>query len=646
MSILPGKPYTFRPRGLVDAIDGTNAPNGSMASLQNLIPSLTTPRQWIPRPAWVGLAGGGGAVWGSFNWGAGVWGGFGNISGAAQINALLVIGNYIYGMVAVTSGPNIGKDQPFAYNWSTQTWLTISIPGGSASLPTTPATSGDWTPPTMQQVGQRIIVTHPGFSGGAAPFFGWLDISGFSDGTHTGTTHSSTTVDSLSANVLLAGWQVGMMITGAGIPANTVITSIASGGLSITISNAATASAGGVTLTVTGGTTAAPLWSSGNTNGTPLVAVPVAVLQFNGRAYYAVSNSLQFSDSGLGCQITNATQALAFQNGLTVTALGGIPLFQTTGGILQALIAFQGDAQMQQVTGDPATNNLTVNAVGIGVGTLAPLTICQTPLGLTFVSPDGVRYIDPFGRISDPLGTNGDGVINPFLNALSPSRMCAAYNQDVFRVTVQNSAISGAPYQEFWFHVSKKIWSGPHTSTASMVQPKQGAQSNNNFVIAPQGTTALLSISDVIPSSSSVYTENGNPLSWTFQTTLGPDTEQMSENAMTETTVALALPAQNTVTVLATNEVGSTLNSTSVTGAAAAGPAWDSVVWGAFVWQAATGSLRQYDLPWSAPLVFKQSSFILSGFSMAALAVGNVYMKYRPLGYRLQAMAAVSGGAV
>lgn len=646
MSILPGKPFTHRPKGLVDAIDGSNAPEGSMSSLQNLIPSLTTLRQWIPRPAWTGLAGGGGAVWGSFAWGAGVWGGFGNIAAAAQINALLVVGNYIYGMVAVTSGTNAGKDQPFVYNWATQTFLTISIPGGAASLPTTPASSGDWTPPTMSQVAQRIIVTHPGFTGGTSPFFGWIDVSGFSDNSHTGTTHSTTTIDGLSANVLTAGWQVGMTITGSGIPANTTISSIAANGLSIVMSRAATASAGGVTLAVAGGTTTAPLWASGNTNGTVLTAVPVAVLQFNGRAYYAVSTGVQFSDSALPCQITNATQAIVFQNGLSVTALGGLPYFQTTGGLLQALIAFQGDSQMQQITGDAATSNLAVNAIGIGVGTIAPLTICQTPLGLTFVSPDGVRFIDPLGRISDPIGYKGDGVINPFLNAVSPSRMCAAYNQDVFRVTVQNAAISGSPYQEYWLHVSKKVWSGPHTCACSLVQPLQASPHTTDFVIVPQGTTALLSISNVQPSSSSTYTENGNPLSWTFQTTLLPDTEQMAENAVVETTTALALPSQTNVTVLAVNETGNTLNMSQITGAAITGATWGSSTWGAFVWQAASGSLRQYDIPWTAPLVFKQMTLIYSGFSVASFAIGNVYMKYRPLGYRLQAMAAVSGGAV
>src|SRR5260221_10807687 len=105
--------------------------------------------------------------------------------------------------------------------------------GGAGARRAPPATTGDWQPPIMQVVGSRVIACHPGFAGGAGSFFGWLDISGFTDNTHTGNTHTSTLVDNLSANVLQAGWQVGMTIPRAGIPANTTIATIAANGLSL-----------------------------------------------------------------------------------------------------------------------------------------------------------------------------------------------------------------------------------------------------------------------------------------------------------------------------------------------------------------------------------------------------------------------------
>ena len=72
------------------------------------------------------------------------------------------------------------------------------------------------------------------------------------DATHTGATHTSTLIDTLSASVnLQPAWVPGMGIAGAGIPAGAEILSISADGLSIVISQAATASET-VALTVTG----------------------------------------------------------------------------------------------------------------------------------------------------------------------------------------------------------------------------------------------------------------------------------------------------------------------------------------------------------------------------------------------------------
>lgn len=63
----------------------------------------------------------------------------------------------------------------------------------------------------------------------------------------TGTTHLSTTIDGLSS---MLGLAPGLQIAGAGIPANTTISSVNIPGNSIVISNAATVAASGVQLTI------------------------------------------------------------------------------------------------------------------------------------------------------------------------------------------------------------------------------------------------------------------------------------------------------------------------------------------------------------------------------------------------------------
>ncbi len=68
--------------------------------------------------------------------------------------------------------------------------------------------------------------------------------------TATGDTHTSTLIDALSANVRTLGWKPGMPITGTNIPASTRIASIATNGLSLRLSAAATGSTATQTYTV------------------------------------------------------------------------------------------------------------------------------------------------------------------------------------------------------------------------------------------------------------------------------------------------------------------------------------------------------------------------------------------------------------
>lgn len=619
MALRNSKPVTVRPRGVSDAVDGSNAFPGAMAALTNLVPSPTTAQQWVPRPASLELTT------------------FPGFTSPAQVNALLQVGNIVYGMIAETSGTYAGKDVPFAYNLTTNTFQTITIPGGAASLPATPVASGDWTPPTMKVIGSRVVITHPGYAGGASPFFGWLDISGFTSTTITGNTNSSTAVNNLASNVLQAGWEPGMTISDSAgdIPANTTIKSIAANGLSLVLSQAATGT-NATTFTVSGGTATAPLYGAGNTNGNALVAVPLAVFGFSGRAYYAVGNGVVLSDAGNATQVTNATQVLLFNNGLAVTALGGLPFNQTQGGLLQALIAFQGDSMMQQITGDPTTSNLVVNALGIGVGTLAPNTICQTILGLGFVAPDGFRILTFAGAVSEPIGADGEGVCYPFLSAVNPTRMCAAFNQNVLRVSVQNGAAAGQPMQEYWFDFKLKAWSGPHTFPAALIEAYQGSP-DHGFTLAPAGVNAALFSSSATPSVNDTYVENGSQMTFLYKTVLFPDTGGMSMNSLALATLACAISRNQNWTLLATDEQGNLLDQISLAGPNLATTVWDSFTWGAALWNGPGTFFFQQPLNWKRALVFKQMTLQITGNCALGTILGNLNLLIAQLGYLTQA---------
>lgn len=611
MPIRRSKPFTFKPKGVTDTVDGTNSEAGSMQSLQNLTLNASTNDTWVPRPGSVQLT-----AFASFNT-------------PGFVSALFTVGDLAYGMIA--SGRNPGKDEPFVYNLLLNTFETVTGIT-AANTPTSPATSGDWTPPIMQVIGSKIVVTHPGFAGGAPGFFfGWFDISGFTDATKTGTTHSSTLIDTLSANVLQAGWTVGMTITGTNIPAGTFIRSIAADGLSLVMSAAATDSVALKALTVAGGTAASPLWAAGNTNGNPLIAVPVSVSQMAGRAYFAVGNGVVLSDSGSATQVTNADQVLLFNNGVPVTALGQLALSSPiTGGIIQSILAFQGVTAIQSITGDPTTTNLAVNIIKAGTGTLSPLSIVSFNDGTAFVSPQGLRVVTFSATVSNPVGDHGTGVAIPFIYAIAPSRICAAANADRLRISVQNGFANGQPMQEYWLSISRKVWSGPHTFPASLIQPW-----GSTFVMVANGINAKLWQSDTDPSVSSTYTENGAPMTFVYWTSLLPDNQSMAMNAIVETTIAAAFPATTSVNVSALDDNASVLDTVNMIGTGTA-TTWGAFTWGAAPWSTGSGIFRQRSIQWHVPIVFKQGTIQITGTSLFSLILGNIYIRHQELGYTIE----------
>jgi hypothetical protein len=363
-----------------------------------------------------------------------------------------------------------------------------------------------------------------------------------------------------------------------------------------------------------------------------LPSTPVSVAQFNGRAYFACgANGVAYSDSLLPCNRTLATQAVTFSNGLPATALGALPLSSPiTGGIAQSIIVFQGISALQQITGDQATSNLSVNIMNVATGTLSPLSIVPTNFGLAFVSPEGLRVVSFSAQVSDPIGFHGQGVTVPFINSAQPSRVCAAANSDVLRISVQNASAPNSPNQEYWFDIASKVWSGPHTFPASLIQPW-----SNTFVVHPVGLPATTFQSDANLTSSSVFTENGVQLTWQRMTCLLPDNQAMCENALIESTIAASLPGGYNMTVSAIDEAGNALDTVSII-TSGTQAYWNQFNWGASNWSGILNAMQQYRVPWSKPLVYKQAFESLRGTSVFGLQLGNSYFRFQELGYLMQ----------
>ena len=282
--------------------------------------------------------------------------------------------------------------------------------------------------------------------------------------------------------------------------------------------------------------------------------------------------------------------------------------------------------------GDPAlaNNPLTRNALNIVTGTFAPLSVCSVPQGMMFMSPEGFRLIDTQGHVSDPIGLAGTGVTVPFSGAVEPTRACATAGGNTMRASVQNGASPGSPQEEWFFNFARGIWTGPHTFASSLIQPY-----NNTFIKTPIGVLASLWQSDAAQVSTSTYVENGAQLTWRYQTSLLPNTDQMCQNAMVETTFTCALTAAaGPVTCLVQDQDGLVLNSVTIPQQGEA-TLWGQFQWGQASWLGAASALQPRQMFWTVPIVFQRMAFVAVGQCGQSVRVGRCYFRYEMLGYLL-----------
>lgn len=385
---------------------------------------------------------------------------------------------------------------------------------------------------------------------------------------------------------------------------------------------------------------AAPVWHAGNTAAGSTITfttVPSWVCQFSGRAYFGVNPpsaqpSVVFTDS-LTLKVTNAGQALTFGDNLPLTACGAMPLNNELGGIVQSLMVFKGSSMIEQIQGDFASSNITINTLNVATGTNSPRSICPTPKGLAFLAPDGIRVIDFSANVGDPIGVAGSGVSVPFLTPVSPSRVAAGCNAQVLRVSVENSRSAGTPLQEYWFDLTRQIWSGPHTFPATMYDVFT-TDLAPQFLITPWAVTASLWGSKVFPDQTTSDTENGSLLQWVMQTVVLADNEEMAQSEITEMQVKTsAVSTVNTMNVSIVDQNGSPIAPTSYN-YNVLGAIWGSVDWGGFLWGGGVQALYPRPISFPAPVVYNRMAVNLSGSAGTGFQIGDIYIRRRTLGYK------------
>jgi hypothetical protein len=529
-------PVRFAPKGLSDAFDATEAFPGACRSLANLVFNPGNQELVACRPGVVSLTT------------------FSGFTTPTFVSVFVSIDVMIYGMVS--TGRNAGHDEPFAYNTSTNTFVTISgVTNGNT--PTSPATTGTWSPPSMAVVGKKILVTHPGFSGTGANFIGVIDIT----------------------------------------------------------------------------TPATPAWSSSNTATNALPTAPTWVANLNNRAYYACANVLYFSDSLNPLTITNAGQSLTLGDTSSITAIQGLPVQTTSAGVVQALLVFK-TTQVWQVTGDSTTSNLALNFLSLNVGTAAPRSVVQSPYGVNFMAIDGPYIVDPLGLVrpltKQPQTTDQD-IQQPFIYAITPSRVCAGYSGGIYRICLDTNFSGFTQTNDYWFDTERRRWNGPHSFPYDCA-----AQVSNFFIISHQSKGAALFKSEITASPTSVYTDAGTAISFMLQSSTFPKDSTMSEKLVVESTIELSTAGAGVnYQITALNDQGSTLNTTNVT-VPAGTSIWGAFLWGVGMWSANTNLPKTYTIAWTVPLVFQKMAIQVVGTASSNISIGAVYCRYQDLGYTNQ----------
>ena len=389
---------------------------------------------------------------------------------------------------------------------------------------------------------------------------------------------------------------------------------------------------------------AIPTWTASNTATNALPSVPNAVVNFNNRAYFSCSNFVYYSDVLVPTTMTNAGQSLTVGDTTPVIGISGLPVQTTSAGVVGAIMVFK-QYQIWQITGDAAvTGSLSQNFLSLNIGCLSPRSIVQTPYGLFFIGIDGPYYISAMGQVM-PLTKDQQKLVQdvqkPFQAIINPSRAAASFSGSIYRVSLKSTLNGLVQSGDYWFDVTTKRWTGPHTFSYDNISPY-----SNYFIISSNSAGAALFASPYIPTASSTYLDNGSSITVSMQSAFLPKTQNINVKQVVESTMELAAQsAPINYSITAFGEDYSTIgyvsttsyNPSSLWGTTAQGgnnKLWGTTAQGGsnVIWSTGQGNPKTNAIPWTSPLVFKKVSIGVTALASYSLEIGALSFKYSDTG--------------
>ncbi|AIO74674.1 hypothetical protein [Burkholderia multivorans] len=379
---------------------------------------------------------------------------------------------------------------------------------------------------------------------------------------------------------------------------------------------------------------AAPAWSSSNLATNGLTGVPTSVANFNNRAWFAVGNTLQFSDPLAPLTRTNATQAVTIGDTTPITAQSGLPIQTTTAGVIGALVVFKAN-QVWQVTGDPTTNNLALNYISLTTGCISPRSVVQGPFGIFFAGVDAPYILNFLGTLvplSSRPGTDFPADLQvPFQNTTQPSRIAASFAGNIYRTCVPTLIQGQQQTNDYWYDIRRKRWTGPHSFIYDCA-----SQYGEGFVLSSSSQGAALFVSTTIPTSNSTYQDAGTAFLSHMRSSDFPKTGHMQQLQVVESTIELGSTGSQVVfNLTALNDQNNTITSTYVK-TPAQGSVWGSFTWGLANWSSNTSIPHVYTIPWPIALVFQKMSLDVTVTPTNEVQIGTFYARYQDAGYTNQ----------
>lgn len=376
----------------------------------------------------------------------------------------------------------------------------------------------------------------------------------------------------------------------------------------------------------------APIWNAGNTTVNPLPSIPLWVVQFFGRFYFGLGNAVYFTDSlALTISNTNFAAVLTIDDRSATTGASGLPMGQTSGAVLQSIVVFK-QASVWQISGDISLNTLSLAKLVDNVGCVAPRTIQSTPMGVLFIANDGPRMINLAGAVNYLQVRTGStpDIVAPFSTATTPSRMVGSYSNGIYRVCLDGpNNIWDSVYttQDYWYDLIFQRWNGPHTFDYHVAVGVA-----NVFYIGNNNQPGQLFRSEVVPSSSTVYTDNSAPYACEL---VGCSIEgaPMTMSAVVESTIELCGAGVGVGYYISMYDDKNDNLSPATLKLYDVNPLWGVNKWGQFLWRSSIPNSQVFTIPWVNPVVFKKMIISVRVIAAKNVSIKNAFMRVQTLGY-------------